>query len=273
MPGVDLGAATTVSWALGVNGVTVVLTVTKPDGSTVTPAPTVTESSGVYSASVPSSLPGRYLLSWSKDATPDAAFTDVLNVWPADPRFMLSIADVREYVGLAATDTSADSKLRLFSASATVVIEDIVGAVLVRTVTQKANGGKTGVALWERITESADITVTVDGTVQTEDTDYTIDRNAAIVYAGGPTSPGRFPAGRQNISIEYSVGEDVIPPNLLQAAGELIRHLYQFGHQAVHAEWSDAPSTDDLAETPSGWLVPRRVLQLCRASSVLPGIG
>lgn len=268
MPGVDLGSATAVSWPLGATAQTVVLTVTKPDGTTATPA--VTEAAGTYTATVTTALPGQYRLRWTKDAGTAASFTDVLNVWPTDPRFILSIADVRRFAGASSTD---DDLLRLFSASATVVIEDIVGAVLVREIVQSADGGKTGVALWNRITEGMDVAVTVGGVTQTEGTDFTVDRNAAIVYCGGPSSPSRFPDGRQNIVITYQTGESIIPSNIQQAAGELIKHLFQVGHQAVHADWSTDPSTDEQAETPSGFLVPRRVLQLCRASDTLPGIG
>ena len=128
MPGVDLGAATAVSWVLGVASQTVVLTVTAPDGTTATP--TVTETTGTYSATVATALPGRYLLSWVKAAAPAAAYTDILDVWPADPRFIISLDDARAAVAWTAGNTAKDDTLRLFVAAATVVIEDIAGAVV-----------------------------------------------------------------------------------------------------------------------------------------------
>ena len=60
---VDLNNATPASWALGTTGATVVLTVTRPDGVTATPS--VTEASGVYTATVSTPLAGRYILSAS----------------------------------------------------------------------------------------------------------------------------------------------------------------------------------------------------------------
>ncbi len=266
MPGLDLGAQAAVSWS-PTSGVQtgVALTVTKPDGSTE--LPTVTENGGTYTATVESPFPGRYLLRWTSDTD---AYTDVLDVWPEDPRFIVGLGDARAALNIRASDTTNDSDLRLYIAAATVVVEDIVGAVLVRQVEQSADGGKTGIALWERPDPDAVITVTVNGAVLEQD-GFTVDYNAAIVYCGGQQSTVSFPRGRQNVVVNYSSGGQAIAPNVRLATRELIRHLWQVGKQATHStyghEAEGAPAT-----TPSGFAVPKRVIELCASTPRLPGI-
>lgn len=267
MPGVDLGATTTVSWRLATSGASVVLTVTNPDGTTDTP--TVTEATGTYSAAIETAQPGRYLLSWAKAAAPAAAYSDILDVWPADPRFLISLADAKSALRMPANVTTDEEDLRLYIAAATVVIEDIVGVVLLTEQEQYSDGGKTGVALWQRPDRDAPLTVTVAG-VLLGDSEYTVDYNAAIVYAGSSTSPTRFPTGRQNIKITYTAGSTVISPNIRLATRELVRHNWQVGQQAHRPAMGNEP--DGQSYTPSGFAVPKRVIEWCSATPRLPGM-
>ena len=144
---VDVGDTTIVSWALGEAGKTVVLTVTDPVGATSTP--TVTEAQqGIYTASLTTALAGRYVLRWT---TTGAAHSDIINVWPADPRFIISFAEAVAALRWREAEVEKYAEdLRLHIASATEVLEDIVGAVLVRTVIQTADGGEAGVMLTQR---------------------------------------------------------------------------------------------------------------------------
>ncbi|HEY4269511.1 MAG TPA: hypothetical protein VGM94_15120, partial [Galbitalea sp.] len=238
---------------------------TDPVGAVTTPDVTATGS--VFSSVVPTAQPGQYQLRWMNEAANPATFTDVLNVWPEVPRFLLSMDEARLAVGSLPPLAGRDQLLRLFNASGTIVLEDVVGTILPLPKTQTTNGGRPAIVLWHKITPDTTVTVTVDGTAWQDDA-FVIDAAAAIVYA----KSGWFPKGIQNVVIEYSSGAPVIPANLQQAATELIRHQYQVGYQAVHAEWSTDPSGDDqLAETPSGFLIPRRVMQLCRPTPKLPG--
>lgn len=260
----DLGTATAVSWALGTAEVTVVLTVTNPDGTTVTPA--VTETTGTYTATVTTAQPGRYLLSWAGPAT---NYTDILDIWPADPRFLISLADIRNSLGLRPGDTSSDDDLRLYSAACTVVIEDITGGILTRTRTQTVDGGRHAITLNARPNPDEPVTVTIAGTALAAG-DFTVDYEAAIVYAA---NDGWFPSGRQNIVIGYQVGSSVIPPNIRLATSELLRHMWQVGRQASRPAWGDSADSEGMDTTPSGFAVPNRVIELCAANPRLPGIG
>lgn len=259
---IDVGMLAPVSWAAGTAGLTVSLTVTRPDGTTNTP--TVTEdANGLYKADVDTAgFPGRFLLNWT---APGYAYSDILDVWPADPRFIVSAEDAMDALQWRPADRARDGEqLRLYAAAATEVIEDITGAILVRTVDQDADGGRTGVALWERPDEI--LTVTVDGKLWDG---WVLNKNAAIVYADKRGS--RFPDGRQIIHITYKTGLDTIPPSVRLATRELIRHMWQVGQQAP-APTTPAGATADAAHTPSGFAVPRRVIELCANRPHLAGI-
>lgn len=261
MSAIDLGNATVASWTPGPTGATVVLTVTLPDGTTATPA--VTESSGTYNATVTTSQAGRYFLKWSIAAT-STVYTDLLDVWPADPRFIVPLDEMLTALRMTTQVSDRDrSDMRLFLAAATEVIEDIVGTVLIRTVTQVSDGGRNAINLWQAVAEEGDIVVTVNGSTLTEGVGFVVWRRAGIIYAGSSTSPTYFSSGRQNVSVTYPSGSSTIKPNVRLAAIELCRHMWQFGRQAnQRAQLPGDLPTEDMAQTPAGFLIPRRVLQL-----------
>lgn len=258
MPAVDLGDATTVIWNAPVTGTTV-LTVTLPDGTTATPS-VVDTAAPVYSAVVATPQAGRYLLTWEQAAT-DQLYTDVLNVWPGDPRFIVSVEDMISAIRQTTTVSDSDrSDMRLIVAAATEVIEDIVGAVLVRTVTQKANGGSGAVVLHEIPTA---VTGVVSAVTLTEGTGFVVDYSAGIVYSGTASSPSWFTSGRQNITLTYTVGAATVKPNIRLATIELCRHMWQIGRQTIQRARIPGETVTELVSTPSGFLVPKRVMELC----------
>lgn len=260
MPIIDVGSKVDLSWQ-STAGNTVTVSVTFPDGSEANPI--VSESSGTFTASLTASLAGRYLVTWT-DAKDTRNEVDTFEVWPADPRMLVSVEDAIEHLGWRSQDTAQNrDMLRLYIAAATPVIEDIVGAVIKRTMTQYADGGRTGVALWERPDEI--ISVEVDGT---EVTDYVANKQAAIVYRGKYGE--QFAEGRQVVKITYTTGASQIAPNLQLAVRELVRHLWQVGQQVMEgqpAEYGQRP----MGTTPSGFAVPKRVLELCASTYSLPG--
>lgn len=261
----DLGSNVTVTWDRGTanSGHNVTLTVTKPDGTTLNP--TVASTSGVFSATFPGDLAGRYLLTWLDD-TADIKTTDIAEVWPADPRFIVSLTEALDHLKWNSASRAADGpKLRLYIAAATPVIEDITGAVLQRTIEQHADGGRSGVALWERPDEIT--SVEIDGTAIT---DYVANMNAAIVYRGRHGE--RFPSGRQIIKITYTTGATSVDPNVRLGTLELIRHLWQIGQQISSGSVVEYGQNTQIVTTPSGYAVPKRVLELCSSTYRLPGI-
>lgn len=268
---IDVGTIAAPQWARGAAnaGHAVTLTVSQPDGITLTPAPTVTDmtSSGTYTADILTTQPGRYVLRWD-DAADGLSYVDTMEVWPADPRLLISLDDAARSLKWPAAEIAKNGDmLRLYIAAATDVLEDITGALLVRTVVQQADGGRTGVLLWERPT--GDPVVTIDGKAYTR---AKVNRNAGIVYADG--IGGRFPDGVQNITITYLTGSESVSPSIQLAARELVRHLWQVGQQALTGNAVESTQQDprQMGFTKSGFAVPNRVIELAGNQHALPGI-
>ena len=93
--------------------------------------------------------------------------------------------------------------------------------------------------------------MTVDGQTLTIDPDD-IDDDAGIIY--GYTAPGL-----RNVQVTLSVGSARIAPNVRLAALEEIRYLWQIGRQGPRPV-GDTP--DSTSWTPSGFAVPKRVIEL-----------
>lgn len=83
-----------------VNAATVVLTVTLPDLTTVTPTVTTPpERTGVYEATYTLVAPGRHLFEW-QTTDPDTASSEAL--FAVEPGALPTVPEVREYLGSSA---------------------------------------------------------------------------------------------------------------------------------------------------------------------------
>ena len=245
--------------------------VTKPDGTTA--AATVTKNStGYYQGAYVTAAAGRHRFTFTGSGTNSGAlpWSDVVDVWPADPRLIISLADAKAALNAPAGTRVNDDELRLYIAATTEVIEDIVGAVLATTRTQTFDGGGYALLLWER--PLAITSVTMNGVTLTSGTGYVADMSAGVVYGGSTYCTEEFASGRQNIVVSYTTGSSSIDPNVILAAREEVRFLYQIGQQGGRPSLGGAPA--DLSWTPSGFAVPQRVIELCQPSAArrMPGL-
>lgn len=264
MGSVDLGAAITITWSTAPTGGTYAVATIAPDGST---GPTPTATGTPPTASFVPTMAGRWLIRWTSTVVV-GAYTDIVDVWPADPLFIISLDDAKNALAITAPMTPANAEdLRLYIAAATPVIEDIVGAVVMRTITQTADGNQWAISLWEKPTTI--LTVTEGGGASTILAgDYVVDYNAGIISAGRVYAPRRFMPGFNSVTITYTAGMPIIPPNIRLATRELVRHMWQLGHQS-----NRAPSQPQMSDawTPSGFAVPRRVMELCSPNERIGG--
>ena len=242
-------------------------TVTKPDGTTTTA--TVTKpSTGNYQGAYVTTSAGRHRFTFTGSGTNSGAlpWSDVADVWPADPRFIISLADAKAALNVPAGARVNDDELRLYIAATTEIIEDIVGAVLSTTRTQTFDGGRNAILLSERATSIT--SVTVGGTTTTN---YVANLSSGVVYAGA-TGVDWFTDGKQNVTVAYTTGSSSIDPNVILAAREEVSFLYQLGQQGGRP--SLGGSVPDMSWTPSGFAVPKRVIELCAPSMArrMPGI-
>lgn len=241
---VTVGAAAPVTWQPAGEG-TPTLVVQLPDGVTLSPAPTVTGGSPA-TASILTSQPGRHLLSWSLG---DERYVDVLDVWPADPRYLISISEAftacssGEFIPARHRDD-----MPLFVAAATATIEDICGPLLPTQRTMTFDGGRTAIVLPGDGVEVAQ--VSVDGSILTED-EYVVDAFASILY-------GQFPAtSRQNVTVVFTEGAGLLPAALRLACREQVRFLWQVTTSGSGREGQE------LGYTPAGYAVPYLVQGMC----------
>lgn len=238
-------------------------TITRPDGTTTTVTPS-TSGTGLYSAAHASTQAGRYRCTFNGTGANSGAlpWSDVADVWPADPRLIISLADAKAELNSATAVN--DDELRLYVAATTPVIEEIVGRVLTATLTETFDGGKAAVLLSERATAITSVTV---GGVAT--TNYVANLDAGIVYAGSASAPTSFTWGRQNVVVTYTTGATSIDPNVVLAARVVAAHLYRVGQQ----KRSGKSSPDEVTILSSGFAVPSRAVELCRGarSRKMPG--
>lgn len=171
---------------------------------------------------------------------------------------LATLADVRDACNIIDGDTSKDLWLDRQLDAATAVIEHIVGPLDVAAVTWTTDGGESAALLPERA--SSITTVTVNGTATT---DYTPDLDAGIIYYGTGAAAGRspFPAGRANVVVSYTVGDEEVAPIAVSACTELVRHWFQNGQQGSRPAFGGAAvETQQVQGLP--YAVPHRVKEM-----------
>jgi hypothetical protein len=144
-----------------------------------------------------------------------------------------------------------------YIAAATPVIEDITGPIYQRPETRTRNGGKPTIAMpWA----FRSVTTVLEDDIPV--TDFTPNPSAGILYAGTHSRPRRWNAGWANITVTCVVGLDSTPPNVTSATRALVRFWYQQEHQGSRPAFGD--QSVDVVNTPQGFAVPRRVMELLR---------
>ena len=235
-------------------GVAPACTITLPDGTTFDAA-VVSTSVGIYQGAYTSTQVGTHRLRWTSIDQPNAGafpISDTFEVWAANPRFIISLSEARDALNLAPTNTTNDNEIRLYVATATNLIEDVLGPVMPTSVTMTFDGGRPNLILNDTVISGV-TSVAVNGTVLNPSS-YNVDLAAGIVWM----TYGTFAFGARNVSVVYTIGATKIAPNITLAARELVRHLWQFGQQASRPAFG----VDEYETVPATYTMPRRVLEL-----------
>jgi hypothetical protein len=233
-------------------------TVTLPDATTAS-AVVTSPQTGSFVASYLTTQPGRHRVSWAASGANSADFPyiDSAAVWPVDPRLIISLADARAALNLPTGTRVNDDELLLYVAATTPVIEDITGPILGATRVETYDGSRAaGAALLLHAYPTAITTVVEDGTTLAA-TAYKVGQGGVLWRVGrdwSTLSPG-------NVVVTYTVGSGVVPPNVILAAREEVRHLYQVGQVAARPALGTAQAPG-MAYTPTGFAVPHRVVEL-----------
>lgn len=227
-------------------------TVTRPDGTTTTVALANT-ATGTYTGGFTATQPGRHRVRWVAVGANAGAYTDVFDVFDTDPRFVLSLADLRDVLNLAADNTTHDDELRLYLAAATLVIEQLDRTYLPITKTWTCNGACPAILLPD--VDIAEI-VDVDNDGATIDAgSYRLDAASGILLSHPAGSI--FPAGQRNLTVTYTVGSGTVPANVRLAARELCRHWWQRSQQSTRPAFGGG---DQDSIYVAGYAVPNFVV-------------
>jgi hypothetical protein len=264
------------------NVTTAVLTITLPDGTSVTPAVGVPSPAGTYAPATPylSTLAGIHRVSWVGTGTNAQSYTDVFNVMAADPRFLISLADARR--GIRMSGTATDEDLRDLIADVTPIMEYLVGPLLPVPRVETHDGGRGRITLlysplisvtsviesygstYERTLPAQNLfdgsTITAYG--------YTIDLTTGLLTRRISGRESFFPDGRRNVQVSYTSGRAVIGGNILRATRYLIRHLWQLEQGIVPlVNGQPVPTTVIL-----GYAVPNMVIEMVSGDARVPGV-
>lgn len=249
---IDTGALADVG-----SGPTVVVVL--PDGVTTASGTVTRASTGTYYALTATPQAGRYRATWSGSgvASGGLPFVDYADVQPAAPRMLISLGEARDALNLPASTMVHDDEITGYILAATPVIEDITGPILSATRVETYDGARAaGAALHLHAYPNTVSSVTEDATTLAA-TAYKVGQGGVLWRVGttwSTLSPG-------NIVVTYTVGSGVIPPNVILAAREEVRHLYQVGQVAARPALGTAQAPG-MAYTPTGFAVPHRVVEL-----------
>lgn len=250
-----------------------VVTVTLPDGSTATPA-VVHGGVGVYTATYTTSQAGRHSVRWVGTGANAQAYTDAFNVVPSAPSLIVGLAEARASIGLPVAAVAKDEVLRNKILSATPIIEDLVGPVIPRPLTESYDGGGSKIKLLYSPVLSVSSIVESFGnytrTLTAQPLDgstfdaygYTLDARDGLLTRRVSGSVGAFAAGRRNVLVTYVAGRAVVGQNILDATCRLVRHFFQQEQQGSRPDMG-SPDSTTMTTTPSGFAVPRAVVELC----------
>lgn len=230
------------------------LLVTAPDSTTSTPATTGSGGGATWTATVPYTQAGWWLLKWTVTGTGAGIEYQQVNVTgvpatPAQP-LVASLEDFKLWLRITATHTADDAKLLDVLASATEWVEWRIGgplAVASYTNRLKCNG-------WLIVPQKRPLvsvtSITPDLGTALSSAWYTVDTTTNTVRLYWGIRPCW-------LTIVYTAGLSAIPRRIKNAGLELARHLWLTQNGSVGRGRSD----DDIP-VPMGFAVPRRVEEM-----------
>jgi hypothetical protein len=254
------------------NPTTITLTVTRPDGTVDILTPTNTQA-GTYAADYVPATAGLYSVRWLTTG-PALALTDVIDVRPAAPGLIVSLADAKRKCKIPQDVTEHDDALRGYIETVTVAVEDhLHEAIVRRTVTEDiwvdwADEVPLGTTPVISLTSVA----TVDGATSWSVADLHVDSNSGVVTGLPYVRPFNG-----MVRFVYSAGRMVIPPNYSTAALIIIEHLWQQterpqvrnGAPFAGGGYEDSMNTSYAGTM--GFAIPNRALEILGKPPVMGG--
>lgn len=270
-------------------GGSVTVIITQPDG-TVAVSPAITNTSvGAYEATFVPTLVGRHAVRWVNTGTNPCSKSDTFEVDAASPGFLFGLDDARSILRFSGTDEDED--LREVLAGVTTIVEDVVGPVLVRSITETHNlgyqGGNPNYTAWggvygspaggyggywpvywaqkreivlnERpVVSLVSLVPVLANGISYLPADCDLDLATGIIRK--LDGYGFFGPLR----ITYTAGRPSTPANIREGGKEVLRFVWESrrGHATARPSApSDVLPGSTLVPTPSGYLIPNRAME------------
>jgi hypothetical protein len=246
------------------NATTVALTIILPDGTTATPAvanPPAT--TGVYLYDYPTVQAGRHVATWTSTG-PQAAYSDVFDVRPAAPAYIVGLADIKQQLNM--TGTADDEELRAYLEAATGVIEDYLGRAVVRRSFTEEHADVNGEILlnWTPVVSLTSV-ATVDSETTWNIADLHVSPSGIVTTL--PTSSETL---QGNVAVTYTAGSPVVKANWTLAARIIVQHLWETQRGTAGSLHPGGLDTPGAGFTRFGFALPNRALELLTGG--LPGV-
>lgn len=219
------------------NASAVSLTITMPDGNLAVPSVT-NPSVGVYLCDYQPTQPGPHLVRWVATGTNASGFSDTFDVRDATPPYIVSLVDAKQFLNISSTTN--DEELRSFIESATQIVENVVGPVLIRSITEvHTRPGPVVVLKQPPVIALVSMTSILSSQVftgsQTYDvTQLDLDPDTGIVRRldGYPLGRRRAGSPPSPLRVVYTAGRRTVPASITMATRVIIDCLWetQRGH-------------------------------------------
>jgi uncharacterized phiE125 gp8 family phage protein len=175
---------------------------------------------------------------------------------------VVSLAEAKLQLNM--TDTASDNELGVFISAASEAIEDYVGPVVNRSVTDVTDGGRAEVLL-TKIPVASITSVTDGGTVLPAEA-YKVSLTSGVVTRVSGGYPYPFTYGIQSVQVTYVAGRAAntaaVPNRYKMAALIIIQHLWETQRPAAAGPFSQGADDFDPRYTYS---IPRRALEMLGA--------
>lgn len=241
------------------------LTISLPDGTSITPAFT-NPSVGRYEYYYVPTMPGRYVARWVATGLNSSAYVEVFDIRPADPGYIISPVDAKRALNIDLTDTSNDEELRSMIEAITKVIEEIRDETIVRrTFVERIrpHGMRRWVLKHHPLLAITSLTREVDAYTWAP-TDITITDTDIGEISAGLYAPWLW----GELTITYVAGYSVIPASYIEAAKIILKHLWQAQQTPGMGRSPFAAGGDDTTVI-AGFAIPNRALELLGGRSPL----
>lgn len=243
------------------NPSSVTLTITAPDGTVTTPSATNT-AVGMYKYDLVATQAGLHSLRWATTG-PATAYTDLVDVRPAVPAYLMSLADAKRQVNIPASITTDDEELRTYIEGTTSVIETHLNKIVVRrSVSELLTAyGRSVLALRHVPVISLTSLARVDGTLTYDVAQLQVDGTTGIVC--GLTTPTTFTGFLRAV---YTAGYLVVPANITLAAKIILQDNWNTQRQpGIGSPGLFGAPEIVLSPSGMGFAIPARAVALLGA--------